>query len=44
MLDLKEFSKITPNSVFINANASFEEMFGVNRNNQPLKKMYLEFF
>lgn len=44
MLDLKQLSKITPKSMFVNANSSLETIFGHSRQNQIQKKMYLEFF
>jgi hypothetical protein len=31
MLDLKQLSKITPRSMFVNANASLENIFGKSR-------------
>lgn len=44
MLELKRLSKITPKSIFVNATANLEQLFGKSRQNQSQKKMYLEFF
>ncbi|CAD8096003.1 unnamed protein product [Paramecium sonneborni] len=44
MLELKKISKITPRSIFVNATANLEQLFGKSRQNQLQKKMYLEFF
>ncbi|CAD8181039.1 unnamed protein product [Paramecium pentaurelia] len=44
MLELKKLSKITPRSIFVNATANLEQLFGKSRQNQLQKKMYLEFF
>ncbi|CAD8096251.1 unnamed protein product [Paramecium sonneborni] len=44
MLELKKMSKITSRSIFVNATANLEQLFGKSRQNQLQKKMYLEFF
>ncbi|CAD8194998.1 unnamed protein product [Paramecium octaurelia] len=44
MLELKRLSNITPRSIFVNATANLEQLFGKSRQHQLQKKMYLEFF
>ncbi|CAD8066571.1 unnamed protein product [Paramecium primaurelia] len=44
MLELKRLSKITKRSIFVNATANLEQLFGKSRQHQLQKKMYLEFF